>query len=1092
LEQKKTEVNLGRKAFSIAELTKVYRETQSGGPVNEESLLSILLKCDMDEIEASTYARDFFRKRSESDFEEFCEEWTRMNNFKVVQLISKEFRRIDKNNDNSLSKKELYAYFKLHMDDKIALEQIDQIFEIVDIDESGGVTPYELRMWYRNSISKGKIPKRKPKPKAAKASRPRKDRNRKAHATSRTEHKENVSPHLSLADRVHLVKQSEKLSKKKLKMEELKRSFKMMNKNNNQGPGSFYLTKFELQGLMYLAGLEAAISTKLVDDFMLLVEKQQGTTKNIKVHFEDFCREFLKIQMNSALNELRKTFLEERNKNKNARFTVKAITALLKEVHTLEFRNKEISEMLDKLDEDHDGEITWEEFSHWYSRLTSRYARTAASVPIRTNINKSLFHHTSWHPLGKVIAFGIEGTMVASVAPSDAAVLGHTCWELWGSIALNKPHGLEYPYLMDIDGPSTKKDLNRIQTFSLFDASARSKPKIPNFDFGYFQRNCILVPARCIHGISSTFPSETEPYKLGTAIVHWYEKKPNFNDLRPLLRLRKGGLRKCRTVTELAQGLGVEKMHALEKAQAAYMWVTENVRFMDGKSSAAVDVNEIITRKIGNSLGIATLLKQVMDKLGIACMVIEGKSRFNHAGEPIKHYWNGILLMHHGMLRWSLMDAAMAIEYMPKMQGRNFGQSIFFLQHPLHFAETHFPEKLHQRPDELNVVAVKVNVETFERKPEMLQFLDVPLRYAEFEESILEPAIEYYENKVHARITEDQFEEKGTGKIQVVVHKHLMVTCKIVKRDKPSRRMGKILSNCWTYERNPNEWYKEVECFNLRFALPYRGSYRIEVNVSDSETDIDSYKKLVFSMNVDVAEGTADNARSAAEHWLYGFIQANEKLRSKAAIEMARRMVIKRPKRGLIPFGKSFPIQITTPYEIESIVALTNGKWEVLGPCEEDKHHDQKVFEDRVVMSQTPELQLYMKLHGRYYKFAQFCPEEWDMKAKLSDKVSLDAYGFAFEAEFRVEEIRTLTTGAEIYISCGSGVELEVRAFHGWDQFTKAFNDFKITKMANSGSKQNYMIQFSFNMEKRYMANIYSSTKKIKEFKFTMRYLFGR
>eukprot|EP00466_Bigelowiella_natans_P021088 jgi/Bigna1/81950/fgenesh1_pg.86_\ len=710
LEQKKTEVNLGRKAFSIAELTKVYRETQSGGPVNEESLLSILLKCDMDEIEASTYARDFFRKRSESDFEEFCEEWTRMNNFKVVQLISKEFRRIDKNNDNSLSKKELYAYFKLHMDDKIALEQIDQIFEIVDIDESGGVTPYELRMWYRNSILKGKIPKRKPKPKAAKASRPRKDRNRKAHATSRTEHKENVSPHLSLADRVHLVKQSEKLSKKKLKMEELKRSFKMMNKNNNQGPGSFYLTKFELQGLMYLAGLEAAISTKLVDDFMLLVEKQQGTTKNIKVHFEDFCREFLKIQMNSALNELRKTFLEERNKNKNARFTVKAIT-----VHTLEFRNKEISEMLDKLDEDHDGEITWEEFSHWYSRLTSRWQQW----PWRVQLDKISMLAASIRSHRGLCAHPHEYQQVA-VSPHQlassreghsfrdrgddgcisgaerceksrkksikihnklknhvyivyillAAVLGHTCWELWGSIALNKPHGLD----------------------------------------------------------------ETEPYKLGTAIVHWYEKKPNFNDLRPLLRLRKGGLRKCRTVTELAQGLGVEKMHALEKAQAAYMWVTENVRFMDGKSSAAVDVNEIITRKIGNSLGIATLLKQVMDKLGIACMVIEGKSRHAtlepngccdgdriYAKDAGAELWPNILKIgtHACPSPVRFIDTTNVLPLIP---------GIFFLQHPLHFAETHFPEKLHQRPEELNVVAVKVNVETFERKPEMLQFLDVVLR----------------------------------------------------------------------------------------------------------------------------------------------------------------------------------------------------------------------------------------------------------------------------------------------------------------------------------------------------------------------------
>jgi hypothetical protein len=52
-----------------------------------------------------------------------------------------------------ISRDELLDYFKTSYDPEVANEQLDSIFNSLDLDESGGVTTHELKLWYCPSCS---------------------------------------------------------------------------------------------------------------------------------------------------------------------------------------------------------------------------------------------------------------------------------------------------------------------------------------------------------------------------------------------------------------------------------------------------------------------------------------------------------------------------------------------------------------------------------------------------------------------------------------------------------------------------------------------------------------------------------------------------------------------------------------------------------------------------------------------------------------------------------------------------------------------------------------------------------------------------
>jgi len=375
----------------------------------------------------------------------------------------------------------------------------------------------------------------------------------------------------------------------------------------------------------------------------------------------------------------------------------------------------------------------------------------------------------------------------------------------------------------------------------------------------------------------------------------------------------------------------------------------------------------------------------------------------------------------------------------------------------------------------------------------LLQSLRDPYEYYEFEENQIRPTFHFFDDGVIASVTKDNFEANGRGKLSIATHSEYAVHCQIARRESVDHAEEKTLALCWTCETESNATVKNIKSHHLRFAIPHRGRYCAQVSLYNAK-NAHSHRRRILTLNIEVQEGTAERVKSLAEHWLYGFIQPSMDIPVTSALEAAREIIIQRPRHGLIPFGKPFQVEIEAPKSVSNVIVLMNGNWSKLH-CDSSKQDiaktGKKRFNDRTTMNQTPHLHMFMEFGGRFYKFASFCPEYWEMKAKVSDTVSLDAYGHAFEAGFRVLEVRKLTTGAELYISCDATTMIEVRAYHEWGDYGENFENFTVQKLAATGQDHNYMISFKFDIAKRYTALVLTKIRN-GDYKYTMSYKFGR
>ncbi|GAB5354190.1 hypothetical protein AAMO2058_000098400 [Amorphochlora amoebiformis] len=1074
----------------------------------------------------------------------------------LVKHVQNEFRRIDRNKNNAISREELYRYFGMIPDEggpnqyeeiskgslkdpklliaRTGALQIDTFLlklerhyrEIkkgsedtkkLDEDEdmikllvtgkkwtelkNSQITPFKLKIWYKNSMCKGRIPKKKTNEGGDAAGRPTKSsmfrKSNGSRPISRGDGKSETKWRrpsmmgvrgrpsiLRLSDKVEYVKhREEKHDKRKLSMAELKKSYKSMTQNYKDDKG--YLTIYELRGLLYLAGMEESLAQDVVEEFMNAIQEEDKHMKDeesTEVHFEDFCREFLKLQMAHTVAGLKQVFEEKKGVVKTSH-----MKQLLKEVHTVELSRYELEQMIDALDQDGDGEVSLSEYQEWADKVTKRYAKRKLTV--RTQRSKNVFQRNQCMPRGEVFVFGRKGRFVATIDPSQSQILGETLWELWGVVALDHPHGNDYPTIVNADGEYGKV-LTRRPAFVLFDIISRSKPRINSFDFETLKERCVLVPARYIIGVSSNYAGD--PFRAAQDVLEWNTSKTSFGEVLIHNRFRKGGLSRCANIRELIDGMKLEDLEGpKQRAMAVYIWVTENLSYLEGKMHEYV--NQVVNSKIGNALGFAHVIKSLFDRMGLVSVVIRGKAKFSYGETVTTHYWNAVLLMDHGMMRWGLIDASLAAMEKRKMRKGHVAQGCYFLPHPLHFALQHYPEKIVQKPSIDREVFHEPLISFYENKTSYLQSLSEPILYPQFIKMRFSPTYEFYESNMIAEFDYSQFRAKGRGKIDIYAPVRFGYKCDISRRDVVNKAEEKTLSLCWTFENEVTESYPEVKFTTIRFAIPHKGDYRVNVSIFSKNNPEHSRPVLGFSS--EVFEGTAERVKSTNENWLFGFLQPCF-IRAKEPYLLSQMITVNRPKHGLIPFGKSFQIDVETPKQITSVIALSNGNWERLA-CSSNKRMDKsglKLFSDRIILNQTPDLQLIMQLpDSRYYKFAAFSPEVWEMKARISDKVVLDPYGHAFEAGFRVEEIRRLTTGAEVYISVDETSNVEVRAFHGWDLYAKIFNDFSIVKLAATGVRQNYMIAFNFNIKRKYMANFYyTSTKSFnQEPRFTMTYRFG-
>jgi len=155
-------MNKGKeKIFSVAQFKYIIHQCESelrhggDGTVTEEQLIHILMAFGMTHQRAFEEAHSYFEVSDVTncgrvDIDEFCTEYIRKQNFRLINRIRKMFSSIDVDASNSLEKEEIVQV--LMIDDEIphseALDQVNLVFKEVDRNSDGKLTLKELEEWY--------------------------------------------------------------------------------------------------------------------------------------------------------------------------------------------------------------------------------------------------------------------------------------------------------------------------------------------------------------------------------------------------------------------------------------------------------------------------------------------------------------------------------------------------------------------------------------------------------------------------------------------------------------------------------------------------------------------------------------------------------------------------------------------------------------------------------------------------------------------------------------------------------------------------------------------------------------------------------
>jgi len=156
------------KAFSVTSfkfiIHKVQRElnTNHDGTVTEEELIEILCAFGMDRHRAFEEAHTFFEYNDVTNsgkvlVDEFCEEYIRRQQFKLINRIRKMFQKLDADGSNSLEKEEIVQVLvEEGGNHHEAVEQVNIIFGEVDKNGDGSLSFKELQDWYVRSALRSK------------------------------------------------------------------------------------------------------------------------------------------------------------------------------------------------------------------------------------------------------------------------------------------------------------------------------------------------------------------------------------------------------------------------------------------------------------------------------------------------------------------------------------------------------------------------------------------------------------------------------------------------------------------------------------------------------------------------------------------------------------------------------------------------------------------------------------------------------------------------------------------------------------------------------------------------------------------------
>jgi len=132
-------------------------KTGTDGTVTEDTLIEILMAFGMDHQTAFEEAHYFFEVNDVTssgvvDVDEFCTEYVKRQNFKLINCIRKNFVHIDVDSSHSLEKEELIQVLMGDTDYNFthheAVDQVKMIFKEVDENGDGMLTIEELEDWY--------------------------------------------------------------------------------------------------------------------------------------------------------------------------------------------------------------------------------------------------------------------------------------------------------------------------------------------------------------------------------------------------------------------------------------------------------------------------------------------------------------------------------------------------------------------------------------------------------------------------------------------------------------------------------------------------------------------------------------------------------------------------------------------------------------------------------------------------------------------------------------------------------------------------------------------------------------------------------
>jgi len=136
---------------------------------------------------------------------------------------------------------------------------------------------------------------------------------------------------------------------------------------------------------------------------------------------------------------------------------------------------------------------------------------------------------------------------------------------------------------------------------------------------------------------------------------------------------------------------GIEK---IEHARAFYRWISENMSFnfqARGRIENNLTPTKVLSSGSATGQGYAILFKDMCDRVGLDCIIIEGLAKFAGTEHPVEHFWNCFC---DGKGQWFLCDCCFGAGRVSHRHFLPYVDNFYFMCPPHLFINTHFPHAI--------------------------------------------------------------------------------------------------------------------------------------------------------------------------------------------------------------------------------------------------------------------------------------------------------------------------------------------------------------------------------------------------------------